>query len=76
MSPTNQDLSNDTTFSQIKSRVPVPLDIRYKNSFSNYDMHTKWISILNRDSFKSPIVFVGARNSFAAVFTRAPNESL
>ena len=25
MSPTNQDLSNDTTFSQIKSRVPVPL---------------------------------------------------
>ena len=25
MSPTHQDLSNDTTFSQIKSRVPVPL---------------------------------------------------
>ena len=25
MSPNNQDLSNDTTFSQIKSRVPVPL---------------------------------------------------
>ena len=25
ISPTNQDLSNDTTFSQIKSRVPVPL---------------------------------------------------
>ena len=25
VSPTNQDLSNDTTFSQIKSRVPVPL---------------------------------------------------
>ena len=24
MSPTHQDLSNDTTFSQIKSRVPVP----------------------------------------------------
>jgi len=25
VSPTNQDLSNDTTFSQIQSRVPVPL---------------------------------------------------
>ena len=25
MSPTPQDLSNDTTFSPIKSRVPVPL---------------------------------------------------
>ena len=25
MSPTHQDLSNDTTFRQIKSRVPVPL---------------------------------------------------
>ena len=25
MSPTHQDLSNDTTFSQIKSSVPVPL---------------------------------------------------
>ena len=28
MSPTHQDLSNDTTFSQIKSRVPVPLIIK------------------------------------------------
>ena len=27
VSPTNQDLSNDTTFSQIKSRIPVPLMI-------------------------------------------------
>ena len=27
MSPTHQDLSNDTTFSQIKSRVPVPLNV-------------------------------------------------
>ena len=26
MSPTHQDLSNYTTFSQIKSRVPVPLN--------------------------------------------------
>jgi len=25
VSPSHQDLSNDTTFSQIKSRVPVPL---------------------------------------------------
>ena len=28
MSPTHQDLSNDTTFSQIKSRVPVPLSMQ------------------------------------------------
>jgi len=27
VSPTHQDLSNDTTFSQIKSRVPVPLSM-------------------------------------------------
>ena len=26
--PTNQDLSNDTTFSKIKSRVPVPLRLK------------------------------------------------
>jgi len=26
VSPTNQNLSNDTNFSQIKSRVPVPLN--------------------------------------------------
>jgi len=25
VNPTHQDLSNDSTFSQIKSRVPVPL---------------------------------------------------
>ena len=29
MSPTHQDLSNDTTFSQIKSRVPVPVPLMY-----------------------------------------------
>ena len=28
MSLTHQDLSNDTTFSQIKSRVPVPLNLK------------------------------------------------
>jgi hypothetical protein len=27
VSPTNQDLSNDTTLTQIKSRVPVPLSV-------------------------------------------------
>jgi len=27
ISPTNQELSNDTTFSQIKSHVPVPLKV-------------------------------------------------
>ena len=29
MSPTHQDLSNDTTFSQIKSRVPDPLSLHF-----------------------------------------------
>ena len=33
VSPTNQDLSNDTTFSQIKSRVPVPLSHVEKTGF-------------------------------------------
>ena len=38
LSPTNQDLSNDTTFSQIKSRVPVPLnmDSTAKSTLSFY----------------------------------------
>ena len=39
VSPTNQDLSYDTTFSQIKSRVPVPLRSIYifmeKTEFEN-----------------------------------------
>jgi len=30
VSPTNQDLSNDNTFSQIKSHVPVPLRDQWK----------------------------------------------
>ena len=36
MSPTHQDLSNDTTLSQIKSRVPVPLDVPKKNVHAQY----------------------------------------
>ena len=39
MSPTHQDLSNDTTFSQIKSRVPVPLS-RIKNRLDNLPLLT------------------------------------
>ena len=35
MSPTHQDLSGDTTFSQIKSRVPVPLNRRTLNNVQN-----------------------------------------
>ena len=35
MSPTHQYLSNDTTFSQIKSRVPVPLSITTLYIFHN-----------------------------------------
>ena len=34
MSPTHQDLSNDTTFSQIKSRVSVPLTVAKLANFS------------------------------------------
>ena len=34
MSPTHQDLSNDTTFSQIKSRVPVPLSTTHPSIFN------------------------------------------
>ena len=36
VSPTNQDLSNDTTFSQIKSCVPVPLNIKTDLSFKPF----------------------------------------
>ena len=35
MSPTHQDLSNDTPFSQIKSRVPVPLSQIFEIILSN-----------------------------------------
>ena len=36
MSPTLQDLSNDTTFSQIRSRVPVPLKQEHLKVFKKY----------------------------------------
>ena len=39
MSPTHQDLSNDTTFSQIKSRVPVPLNTGNKSIFANISLY-------------------------------------
>ena len=40
MSPTHQDLSNDTTFSQIKSRVPVPLRaIQSDDCFTIVQLH-------------------------------------
>ena len=35
VSPTDQDLSNDTTFCQFKSHVPVPITYRDR-SFNNY----------------------------------------
>ena len=34
MSPSHQDLSNDTTFSPIKSLVPVPLNLTMSDYFS------------------------------------------
>ena len=43
VSPTNQDLSNDTTFSQIKSHASVPLSqmIHYEQAFSKYPRFLK-----------------------------------
>ena len=44
VSPTNQDLSNDTTFSQIKSRVSVPLK---RNFVKNNNVNCKkWTWVL------------------------------
>ena len=40
VSPTNQDLSNDTTFSQIKSHVPVPLRERNESVSLTLDIGT------------------------------------
>jgi len=49
VSPTNQDLSNDTTFSQIKSRVPVPLRLKsYKATLKKQkrkSVQKKWIEV-------------------------------
>jgi len=47
VSPTNQDLSNDTTFSKIKSRVPVPLNCvkKLKNDSPNYETHISFCEI-------------------------------
>ena len=39
MSPTHQDLSNDTTFSQIKSCVPVPLKEQCHQIFLVFCLH-------------------------------------
>ena len=49
MSPTHQDLSNDTTFSQIKSCVPVPLRGQYRETDSpikvtRYDPDTSLVA--------------------------------
>jgi len=58
VSPTNQDLSNDTTFSQIISRVPVPLSSRQKRPvvgcsfdwliypWTSISQHGLWFSII------------------------------
>ena len=63
VSPTNQDLSNDTTFSQIKSRVPVPLKglaqwmkmvkslIFTKKCSINFPKHTEELSKSVKSSF-------------------------
>ena len=60
MSPTHQDLSNDTTFSQIKSRVPVPLTSNFINilqpaaEFQPFTTQRKqwWTSSINNERFE------------------------
>ena len=45
MSPLHQDLSNDTTFSQIKSRVPAPLSCSsFKKIYKLFDTFQKNLS--------------------------------
>ena len=54
MSPTHQDLSNDTTLSQIKSCVPVPLNIIYVQNIENLErinIHT----YVGRDVYIEPL---------------------
>ncbi len=54
VSPTNQDLSIDTTFSQIKSRVPVPLTGKVEPFF---------MFLHPLDSFVVPLPIFGAFSS-------------
>ena len=42
VSPTHQDLSNYATFSQIKSRVPVPLNMTFKQHFEVFKLAPIW----------------------------------
>ena len=60
VSPTNQDLSNDTTFSQIKSRVPVPLkSFTFKVTPNSY--HFKYFLI--KENFYLIINYLKDRSS-------------
>ena len=45
VSPTQQDLSNDTTFSQIKSRVPVPISQKFKISCIFYIYNNSYLTV-------------------------------
>ena len=56
MSPTHQDLSNDTTFSQIKSRVPVPLSAsRIRDPDPVFKILICWIRIRPKlDRIRNP----------------------
>ena len=53
MSPTHQDLSNDTTFSQIKSRVPVPLNSDFSKFIVDYVWTLPWAS---KHAFILPLI--------------------
>jgi len=53
VSPTHQDLSNDTTFSQIKSRVPVPLKSKLLNDVKQH-----------RPSFRETVPLMVYQNAF------------
>jgi len=51
VSPTHQDISNDTTFSQIKSRVPVPLTFQHRILLICFQ-HLSKIFFTKRSKFK------------------------
>ena len=82
VSPTNQDLSNDTTFRQIKTRVPVPLNKNLLCVFLSETICT-FVSIGNRQNIetkstlKVPLLLFGyflfLLHAYKLTFLRASN---
>ena len=73
MSPTHQDLSNDTTFSQIKSRVPVPLTYLLLFPFTKNDnnVHTPtYLYSLRSSRFPHITLFIYIYTMYACTYIR------